>query len=103
MVAPAGLAAESASTRPGWASRPPQRRGAKRRDYGIFATTNDTLARAPNPVLAGQAQLWGDPSDPIHDHVRGECDEESGNETEPGKGCPVDAQETAFDAANCLL
>lgn len=60
-------------------------------DYGVSATTNDTLARAPNPVLAAQAQLWGDPSDETHDGVRGACDEGTGPDE-----CPVEDQEDAF-------
>jgi hypothetical protein len=39
-------------------------------DYGLFATSDDILARAGNPVLNVQAQLWGDPSSPSHDSAR---------------------------------
>jgi uncharacterized repeat protein (TIGR01451 family) len=61
-------------------------------DYGISASTNDILARAPNPVLAAQAQIWGDPSDPSHDGARGACGEPS----PPSISCPVEPQQTAF-------
>jgi hypothetical protein len=60
-------------------------------DYGVDLTTNDTLARSPNPVLGAQLQLWGDPSDPTYDKVRGACNEEVGPEL-----CPVKKQKTAF-------
>ena len=62
-------------------------------DYGLSATTNDILARSVNPLLAAQAQLWGDPSDSSHDGVRGACDEKTHNGKET---CPVTQQEKAF-------
>jgi hypothetical protein len=60
-------------------------------DYGVDLTTNDALSRSPNPVLGAQLQLWGDPSDPLHERVRGACNEEVGPEL-----CPVAPQEAAF-------
>jgi hypothetical protein len=56
--------------------------------YAITSTTHDILSRAPNPVVGIQAQVWGDPSSPIHDHVRGEC------AFNPGHECPVTPQTT---------
>jgi hypothetical protein len=42
-------------------------------EYELGAETTNILAREKNPVLGIQAQLWGDPSDPSHDAMRGEC------------------------------
>jgi hypothetical protein len=61
-------------------------------DYGVSAATNDILARSVNPVLGGQAQLWGDPSDPSHDAMRGQC----GGNLKPPTPCDVPKQDTAF-------
>jgi hypothetical protein len=97
MIAPAGTPAELGFDAAGVGIFVHLKGGVRNEgDYGLSATTNDTLARAPNPVLGAQAQLWGDPSAESHDHVRGECDEQSGKETVPGEGCPVTPQETAF-------
>ena len=61
-------------------------------DFGLSGTTQDVLAIPLHPVFGARAELWGDPSSPLHDHVRGEC---SFSET---KGCtkPVPAQKTAL-------
>ena len=61
-------------------------------DYGLTATSADTLARGASPILGVQAQLWGDPSSPSHDQIRGKC------ENQPAKlaACPVEAKTTAF-------
>jgi hypothetical protein len=59
-------------------------------DYGIEATTPDIIAFGQQPIFAFQAQLWGDPSSPTHDLVRGNC-------TGPTLiSCPVAAFKTAF-------
>jgi hypothetical protein len=42
-------------------------------EYEIASNTSNILARALNPVIAAQAQLWGNPSDPGHDAMRGVC------------------------------
>jgi hypothetical protein len=60
-------------------------------DYGVSTATRDFLSRPLNPVLAAQAQIWGDPSSKSHDRVRGQCPEEEAPAT-----CPVAPQETAF-------
>src|ERR1700689_2638809 len=40
-------------------------------DYGLTATANDVLQHGS--IVAVKATLWGDPSDPSHDGVRGRC------------------------------
>jgi hypothetical protein len=42
-------------------------------DYGITTTTPDVLALGTQPIFNVQAQVWGDPSAPAHDLVRGDC------------------------------
>jgi hypothetical protein len=42
-------------------------------EYELGSDTNEILARELNPVLGVQAQLWGKPSDPSHDSLRGNC------------------------------
>ncbi len=42
-------------------------------DYGASGTTNDILARGLNPILDVRAELWGNPTDPAHNFVRGLC------------------------------
>lgn len=65
-------------------------------DYGVEAYTRDLLALTIHPVFDAQTQLWGDPSAPAHDNVRGDCHRTGGS-------CPVDPQQTAFLTApgNC--
>jgi hypothetical protein len=61
-------------------------------DYGIEAVTRDAIAFGQQPIFNVQAQLWGSPTDPSHDEIRGDCLKISGS-------CPVpEAQrsETAF-------
>jgi hypothetical protein len=41
-------------------------------DYGISTTGSDLLAIA-NPIFGADVQLWGDPSSPAHDAIRGNC------------------------------
>jgi hypothetical protein len=57
-------------------------------EYELRADSNNLLAREGNPILGGQVQLWGDPSDPSHDHLRNGC----------GLGffCSTEPQATAF-------
>jgi hypothetical protein len=57
-------------------------------DYGIETATKDVLALGTQPIFSIQAQVWGDPSSPAHDMIRGECGK--------GKTCPVEAQKAAF-------
>jgi hypothetical protein len=58
-------------------------------DFGLYAETNDTLARTAQPLEHVQAQLWGDPSGSTHDLIRGVC------RTKPEKGpCSVDQLDT---------
>ncbi len=42
-------------------------------EYELGSDTSEILARQSNPVLAAQVQLWGNPSDAIHDGMRGKC------------------------------
>jgi hypothetical protein len=63
-------------------------------DYGLTATSHDTLARSLNPLLSAQVQLWGDPSGSSHDEIRGgKCLEAFGIDF-----CPVDPSEKTGDA-----
>jgi hypothetical protein len=55
-------------------------------DYGLSGIADDLPALGKNPVLGAQAQLWGDPTGPVHDEVRA-CPKQ---ETE---SCPVDEAE----------
>jgi hypothetical protein len=56
-------------------------------DYALTSDSNDILAKFGQPLLGIQTQLWGDPSDPSHDGLRGLChqNQESGTELT----CPV--------------
>jgi hypothetical protein len=62
-------------------------------DYGLSSTSSDIDAKLT--VLSIQTTLWGDPSDPSHDALRGRCAFEN---TEHGAGvtCPVGRSETPF-------
>ncbi len=42
-------------------------------DYGASGTTSDIPARGLSPILDVRAELWGNPTDPVHDYVRGLC------------------------------
>ncbi len=55
-------------------------------DYGVSAVTDDVLARANNPLLSAQVQLWGDPSAVSHNEIRGECRSFGGS-------CPIPESE----------
>ncbi len=61
-------------------------------DYGLTATSADTLARATSPILGVQAQLWGDPSSESHDQIRGACRLKA-EELAP---CKVEGRTTSF-------
>ncbi len=58
-------------------------------EYEISLSAHELLARHLSPVISVQAQLWGDPSDPTHDGVRGKCVFEGGS-------CPVPASSRPF-------
>jgi len=61
-------------------------------DYGVQAATHDVIAFGTVPILALQAQIWGDPSSPAHDGLRGfDCIEHGTSFCEG-----VDPQQTAF-------
>jgi hypothetical protein len=60
-------------------------------DYGIEVDTPDVLALGTQPIFGIQAQVWGDPSDPVHDFQRGKC---LSTEASP---CPMaEPRDTAF-------
>lgn len=42
-------------------------------DYGLYGYTSDVLALGTHPLLSSQLQLWGDPSAPVHDQLRGKA------------------------------
>jgi hypothetical protein len=42
-------------------------------DYSITANSDDILARFSDPIVRVQTVLWGDPSSPTYDHMRGPC------------------------------
>jgi hypothetical protein len=41
-------------------------------EYELGADTPNVLARSLSPILGAEVQLWGNPSDPSHDKLRGE-------------------------------
>jgi hypothetical protein len=43
------------------------------KDYGVQSASHDLLALGSNPIFGVQVQVWGDPSSPAHDRVRGVC------------------------------
>jgi hypothetical protein len=60
-------------------------------DYGVQAATRDVIAFGQQPIFGVQAQVWGSPTAPAHDAIRGTCGEEK------GKTCPAEPQrDTAF-------
>lgn len=61
-------------------------------DYGLIATSAETLAKGTNPILGVQAQLWGDPSSSSHDQIRGACRLKAKNRFP----CQVEPSTTAF-------
>lgn len=58
-------------------------------DYGIEATTRDSLALGIQPIFAVQSQIWGDPSAAAHDGMRGDC-------VQIDDACPVLPAKAAF-------
>jgi hypothetical protein len=62
-------------------------------DYGLFSTTREIVARPVDPVLGVKATLWGNPSDPSHDHLRGACSPATGTVQ---FSCPTERLDTAF-------
>jgi hypothetical protein len=58
-------------------------------DYGIEVSTPDILAFGTIPFFEIQTQVWGDPSSPRHERIRGKCYVQGGL-------CPVAQQKTAF-------
>jgi hypothetical protein len=42
-------------------------------EYELFAGSHDIVALEKNPLVAVQTTLWGNPSDPSHDPMRGVC------------------------------
>jgi hypothetical protein len=91
MVPPPGTAAELAYDAIGGGLYIHIKGGLRAGDYTLDATVNDIAARALNPLLAAQIQLWGDPSGVAHDKIRGKC--ANGGE---GNVCPVPHQASPF-------
>ena len=60
-------------------------------DYGISGTSADSLALTLHPVFGARADLWGNPSSPVHDKVRGSC-----VFSEVEASCPTEPSETAL-------
>ncbi len=56
-------------------------------DYGIYAESNDTLARGQSPIEHVQAQIWGDPTSPNHDQIRDVC------QTKPAEFTPCEVED----------
>jgi uncharacterized repeat protein (TIGR01451 family) len=61
-------------------------------DYGLTATAGDVLQQGA--LLAFSTTLWGDPSDPSHDAVRGTC--LAGGKNLTGELCPGESTNTAL-------
>ena len=59
-------------------------------DYGISVEIPDIIAFSGQPVFGTTALIWGDPSSPLHDQLRGEC------QGMGAEACPVEPQQTAF-------
>lgn len=60
-------------------------------DYGLSATANDILQKGS--TFGFSATLWGNPSDPSHDVLRGHC---FGGGSQPPRFCPVTPTNTAL-------
>jgi hypothetical protein len=89
LVPPPGVAAALSFDAAGVGIYPHILGGVRAGDYVLAAISNDILSRFSNPFLGVRTQLWGNPSDPVHDFNRGECDFET-----PTPTCPVDPQPT---------
>jgi hypothetical protein len=55
-------------------------------DYGLSATANDILQFGS--IVGATATLWGDPSDPGHDGLRGRCSQRAFRQEHSGTVCP---------------
>jgi len=55
-------------------------------DYGIEASVKDSIAFGLQPIFNVQAQIWGLPSDEVHDPIRGKCTDT------PNKSCPPETR-----------
>ena len=60
-------------------------------DYGLSGGSDDILALTDHPVFGAQLQLWGDPSSPSYNKVRGKCTFSTAFES-----CPVDPTNIAL-------
>lgn len=58
-------------------------------DYGIEASVKDSLAFGLQPIFNVQAQLWGLPSDEVHDPLRGKCTDTANKSCPPAKRTPT--------------
>jgi uncharacterized repeat protein (TIGR01451 family) len=58
-------------------------------DYGLSGEVDDTPALVFHPVFGANVELWGDPTSPAHESVRGEC-------LNGASGCKIPRRETAF-------
>jgi hypothetical protein len=56
-------------------------------DYGLYAESRDTLARAQQPLEQVQAQVWGEPTSSTHDQIRDQC------RSKAEELCPVEPRE----------
>jgi uncharacterized repeat protein (TIGR01451 family) len=61
-------------------------------DYGLSASANDILQYGS--VVGVTATLWGDPSDPSHDNIRGRCSQ--GTFSQQRSLCPTPPVATPF-------
>lgn len=59
-------------------------------DYALGAVSHDVLELYADPFLALRFQFWGDPSDPIYNRVRADCDFSFGGFAR----CPVEERQT---------
>ena len=59
------------------------------RDFEVEAATHDVIAFGQTPIFNVQAQVWGDPSSPAHERIRGNCHDSKNT-------CPVEPQNTPF-------
>ena len=55
-------------------------------DYGLFGGVKEAPSLPGNPVFGSRVDLWGMPSDPSHDSIRGECGIDT---SETPKLCPA--------------
>jgi uncharacterized repeat protein (TIGR01451 family) len=67
--------------------------GVRAGDYALVGGVRDIPSVAGFPLVGSALQLWGDPSSPAHDHVRGDC------AYEESSTCPVDPHNTPLLSA----